>query len=134
MVLDHNVFVEVVLPHSVIRRLTDEEIDAYRAPFRDRDARLPTLAWPRELPIEGEPAGVVSIVERYGDWLARTTVPKLFIAAEPGALIGARARQFCRTFPNQREVVVKGIHYLQEDAPAEIGAALRSFVAGLISS
>lgn len=131
MVLDDNVFVEVVLPRSVIRRLSDEEMNAYRAPFRDRDARLPTLVWPRDLPIEGEPADVVSIVEDYGRWLANSTVPKLFIAAEPGALIGPRARDFCRTWPKQREVAVKGIHYLQEDSPAEIGIALQAFLGDL---
>lgn len=133
MVLDGNFFVEEVLPRSVIRRLSEEEMDAYRAPFREREARLPTLAWPRELPIENEPADVTSIVEGYGRWLARSAVPKLFIAAEPGALIGPRAREFCRTWPNQRELAVKGIHYVQEDSPEEIGQALREFVSGLSS-
>jgi len=130
MVLDGNFFVEEVLPRSVVRRLTQQEMDAYRAPFREREARLPTLVWPRELPIENEPADVTSIVEGYGRWLARSAVPKLFIAAEPGALIGSRAREFCRTWPNQREVTVKGIHYVQEDSPGEIGQALRDFVSG----
>jgi haloalkane dehalogenase len=131
MVLDDNFFVEAVLPKSVIRKLTDEEMNAYRAPFRNREARLPTLVWPPELPIEGEPADVVSIVEAYGAWLAKSTIPKIFIVAEPGALIGARAREFCRKWPNQREVTVKGIHYLQEDSPVEIGVALAAFVRGL---
>src|SRR5262249_26620189 len=131
MVLDDNFFVETVLPRSVIRQLSDDEMNAYRAPFRDREARLPTLVWPRELPIEGEPADVVSIVESYGGWLASSAVPKLFISAEPGALMGPRARQFCRSWPNQREVAVKGIHFLQEDSPAEIGMALQTFVGSL---
>lgn len=128
MVLDENFFVETVLPKSVIRKLTDAEMDAYRAPFADRAARLPTLIWPRELPIGGEPADVVAIVERYGQWLATSRIPKLFIAAEPGALLTGRAREFCRNWPNQREATVKGIHYLQEDSPAEIGLALRDFI------
>jgi haloalkane dehalogenase len=131
MVMDDNFFVETVLPKSIIRNLTDEEMSKYRAPFRNREARLPTLVWPRELPIDGEPSDVTSIVEAYGAWLAKSTIPKLFIVAEPGAIIGARAREFCRTWPNQREVTVKGIHYLQEDSPAEIGTALAAFVKDL---
>ena len=118
-------------PRSIIRELTDDEMAAYRAPFRDRQARRPTLVWPRELPIDGEPADVAEIVERYGTWLARSALPKLLIVAEPGALLVGRAREFCRTWPNQREVSVRGIHYLQEDSPAEIGMALREFVRGL---
>jgi haloalkane dehalogenase len=131
MVLDENFFVEVVLPKSIIRKLDEEEMEAYRAPFRQREARLPTLIWPRELPIDGEPADVAALVRRYGEWLTTSTLPKLFIAAEPGALLVGRAREFCRTFPNQREVTVKGIHYVQEDSAAEIGLALRDFVRGL---
>jgi haloalkane dehalogenase len=131
MVLEDNFFVEVVLPHSVAGGLSEEVMNVYRAPFADRDSRLPTLVWPRELPIEGEPADVTRIVEDYGRWLSGSPVPKLFIDAEPGALIGARARAFCRMWPNQREVSVTGIHYLQEDSPAEIGIALQAFVRDL---
>lgn len=131
MVLDDNFFVETVLPKSVIRKLSDEEMAAYRAPFRDRQARLPTLVWPRELPIDGAPADVVGIVERYGAWLSACDLPKLFINAEPGAVIVGRARDFCRGWPNQREVTVPGIHFIQEDSPAQIGAAIREFVASL---
>src|SRR5262249_29217762 len=115
-------------PKSILRTLTDEEMNAYRAPFGTPESRLPTLVWPRELPIEGEPADVVQAVQQYGNWLATSTVPKLFVAAEPGALITGRARDFCRTFPNQQEVTVSGIHYIQEDSPAEIGRALQDFV------
>jgi haloalkane dehalogenase len=128
MVLRENFFIETILPKSVIRRLGDEEMTAYRAPFQTSEARLPTLVLPRELPIAGEPADVTSIVETYGAWLAKSNIPKLFISAEPGALMTARAREFCRTWPNQREVTVKGIHYVQEDSPDEIGRALAQFV------
>jgi haloalkane dehalogenase len=131
MVLDENFFVETVLPKSVLRKLSDEEMDAYRAPFKDRAARLPTLVWPRELPIDGEPEDVVEIVQRYGAWLAKSPLPKLFIAAEPGALLIGRAAEFCRSWPNQWEVTVKGIHYIQEDSPTEIGQALREFIGGV---
>lgn len=131
LVLEENFFVETVLPRSVLRPLSGEEMAAYRAPFAGREARRPTLVWPRELPIEGEPADVTAAVEAYGAWLARSPLPKLFINAEPGALLTGRARDFCRTWPNQREVTVKGIHYVQEDSPDEIGAALREFVLGL---
>jgi haloalkane dehalogenase len=128
LVLEENFFVETVLPKSIIRKLSEEELEAYRAPFKSREDRLPTLVWPRELPIEGAPADVVKIVEAYGAWLSRSNLPKLFIAAEPGAMLVGRAREFCQTWPNQRGVIVKGIHYIQEDSPAEIGAALRDFV------
>jgi haloalkane dehalogenase len=132
MVIDENFFIEVVLPKSVIRKLSDEEMAAYRAPFRDREARLPMLLWPRELPIEGAPADVVQIVERYGEWLAGSEqLPKLFINADPGAQIVGRIREFCRGWPNQREVTVPGIHFIQEDSADEIGAAIREFVGSL---
>jgi len=106
-------------------------MEAYRAPYRDRERRIPTLAWPRELPIEGEPADVVAIVEKNAEWLtASRSLPKLFINGDPGASISGRLREFCRTLPNQREITVKGLHHLQEDSPNEIGAAIRDFVVG----
>ncbi len=97
MVLDENFFVEVVLPKSIIRKLTEAEMAAYRAPYQDREARLPTLVWPRELPIDGAPADVVAIVEAYGEWLSGSRLPKLFISAEPGAILVGRGRDFCRS-------------------------------------
>jgi haloalkane dehalogenase len=103
-------------------------MEAYRAPFQQRDDRWPTLIFPRQLPIDGEPADVVAIVEEYADWLSKTTIPKLLISAEPGALLTGRALAFCRTWLNQKEVTVKGIHYIQEDAPGEIGKILKDFV------
>jgi haloalkane dehalogenase len=126
--LDENFFIETVLPKSILRTLSAEEMDAYRAPFRDRDARLPMLVWPRELPIEGEPADVVALVAQYGEWLATSDLPKLLIAAEPGSILVGRALEFCRRWRNQREVKVRGIHFIQEDCPAEIGAALADFM------
>ena len=131
LVLDENFFIEVVLPKSIIRKLSNEEMAAYRAPFRDREARLPTLVWPREMPIEGAPADVVEIVERYGEWLAGSDLQKLFINADPGAQIVGRIRDFCRGWSNQREVTVPGIHFIQEDSPDQIGVAIREFVGSL---
>ena len=128
MVRDQNFFVETVLPKSIRRPLREEEMAAYRAPFADPDARRPTLTLARELPIEGEPADVTAIVDQYAAWLAQSPTPKLFINAEPGALTTGRARAFCRSWPNQREVSVPGIHYVQEDAPAQIGQALHDFI------
>ncbi|MBO9563420.1 MAG: haloalkane dehalogenase [Niastella sp.] len=128
MVLQDNFFIETVLPKSIIRTLSAEEMDAYRAPFQHPADRLPTLLFPREIPIEGEPPHIVSIVEEYGKWLAGSQFPKLLISASPGALLTGRALDFCRSWPNQREVSVKGIHYIQEDSPAEIGEAVREFV------
>jgi haloalkane dehalogenase len=131
LVLDENIFVEVVLPRGILRKLTDEEMEAYRAPYRDRDRRLPTLVWPRELPIDGDPKDVVAIVEENARWLAGSDgVPKLFINGDPGAIQTGHLRELVRSVPNQREVTVKGLHHLQEDSPNEIGEALRSFVLG----
>jgi haloalkane dehalogenase len=129
LIREENFFVETVVPKSVLRQLGEEEMQAYRAPFLDPDRRLTTLSWARELPIEGEPADVAAEVEAYGRWLATSSIPKLFINAEPGALLTGRAREFCRTWPNQQEVTVHGIHYVQEDSPEEIGRALRGFLA-----
>ncbi len=134
LVLDENMFVEVALPSGILRKLSDEEMEAYRAPYRDRERRLPTLVWPRELPIEGEPADVVAIVEENARWLqASSDLPKLFINGDPGTTISGRVREFCRSLPNQREVTVKGLHHLQDDSPHEIGEALRAFVVGMRS-
>src|SRR5262249_31833612 len=113
---------------GVSRAWPAEGMDAYRAPFREREARLPTLVWPRQIPIEGEPADVTAIVESNGAFLSASPLPKLFIAGNPGAIVTGRTRDFCRTWPNQREVAVNGRHFLQEDSPHEIGSALAAFV------
>lgn len=131
LVLDQNFFVETVLPTSVLRPLADEEMDAYRAPFSTRESRVPTLVFPRELPIDGTPEDVTHIVEAYGAWLAHSPQPKLLLSAQPGAVLIGRALQFARSWPNQREVAVTGVHFIQEDSPHDIGAALRSFIADL---
>jgi haloalkane dehalogenase len=128
IIFDENAFVERVIPTATLRTLREDEMTVYRAPYLQREARLPTLVWPREQPIDGTPGDVVAIVTQYSDWLRQSSVLKLFINAEPGALIMARAREFCRTWPNQREVTVRGIHFIQEDSPREIGAALRDFL------
>ncbi|MFG1935125.1 haloalkane dehalogenase [Mycobacterium sp. NPDC048908] len=129
MVLEQNMFVEAVLPASIARQLTDEEKAHYREPFRNAgEDRKPTLTWPRNIPIEGEPADVAATVTEYGQWLSQCDVPKLFVKGEPGALIRGRALDFVRTWRNQIEVSVPGIHFLQEDSPDEIGAAVASFV------
>jgi haloalkane dehalogenase len=129
MVLDKNYFVELVLPASVIRKMTDAEMDIYRRPFLNSgEDRRPTLTWPRQIPIEGQPADVVEIVTTYGPWLAASEIPKLFINAEPGAILRGRAREFCRTWSNQKEVTVKGNHFIQEDSPDEIGQAIAAFI------
>jgi haloalkane dehalogenase len=132
LVLERNMFVEGVLPGSILRTLSDDEMAAYRTPFATPgEDRRPTLSWPRQIPIDGEPAEVVDIVRRYGGWLAGSAVPKLFVNAEPGSLLRGRAREFCRTWPNQRELTVAGSHFIQEDSPDEIGTALAEFVRGI---
>jgi haloalkane dehalogenase len=131
MILEENLFVEGILPRGVIRELSPAERDAYRAPFRERADRLPTLVFPRELPIDGEPAEVVAVVERYGRYLVESPLPKLLVLAEPGAVLTGRARDFCRSYPNQTEISVPGRHFVQEDSPHEIGRALSTFLSRL---
>ena len=124
LVLQRNMFVEAVLPSSIIRDLTDEEMGAYRAPFDTPDHRQPTLNWPRQIPIEGEPAHMVDLVQAYGNFMAGCQIPKLFINADPGSILVGEQREFCRSWPNQTEVTVQGLHFLQEDSPKEIGQAI----------
>ena len=129
MVLEQNMFVEAVLPGAIKRQLTDEEMDHYREPFRNPgEDRRPTLSWPRNIPIDGEPADVVSIVNDYSAWLSESDVPKLFINGDPGAIVRGRIREFISTWPNQTEVTVSGSHFIQEDSPDEIGNAVADFV------
>ncbi len=132
MILEDNLFVERVLPGSIIRDLTEQEMDVYRRPFLETgESRRPTLTWPREIPLDGQPADVVSIVDEYSAWLSGSQVPKLFVNAEPGAILTGSQRDFCRTWPNQTEVTVKGVHFVQEDSPDEIGDAIIRWIGGL---
>jgi haloalkane dehalogenase len=125
MVLEKNIFVENVLPASVIRDLTEAEKTEYRRPYLEAgESRRPTLTWPREIPLEGEPADVTEIVQSYADWLSESDVPKLFINADPGTILIGAQREFCRAWPNQTEVTVTGTHFVQEDSPDEIGMAI----------
>lgn len=129
MVLEKNIFVEKVLPGSVLRGLTDEEMAVYRRPFQHAgEDRRPTLTWPRQIPLDGEPADVVEIAARYAAWLAASDVPKLFINAEPGAILVGRQRDFARSLRNQVEVTVAGSHFIQEDSPDEIAAAIAEWL------
>ena len=128
MVIDKNLFVEAVLPAAIQRQLSQAEHDEYRRPFTHPADRRPTLTWPREIPIEGEPRDVVDIVRAYADWLSTSEVPKLFINAEPGAILIGTQRDFARTWPNQTEVTVTGNHFIQEDSPQEIGTAIAQWL------
>jgi len=132
IVLQKNVFVERVLPASIMRTLSDEEFAVYRRPYLEPgESRRPTLTWPRQIPLDGEPADVVELTQRYADWLATSDLPKLFINAEPGIILTGPQRDFCRTWPNQREVTVRGLHFIQEDSPDEVGHALANWYASL---
>lgn len=132
IVLQKNVFVERVLPGSVLRELTEEEMEVYKRPFLNPgEDRRPTLTWPRQIPIEGEPAEVVEVVQSYADWLSECGVPKLFINADPGAILIGPQREFCRAWPNQTEVTIAGNHFLQEDSPDEIGKAVAEWRKGI---
>ncbi|RCW46261.1 haloalkane dehalogenase [Halopolyspora algeriensis] len=132
MVLERNMFVETVLPGSVLRDLSDEEMAEYRRPYANPgESRRPTLTWPREVPIEGEPDDVVEIVRSYGQWLAGSDLPKLFVNAEPGAILTGRQRDFARSWPNQTEVSVAGSHFVQEDSGEDIGTEIAAFLRSL---
>ena len=128
MILDRNLFVERVLPGSVLRKLSDAEMAEYRKPFLEREDRWPTLTWPRQIPIAGEPADVVEIAAAYSQWMAANDVPKLFVNAEPGAILIGVLRDFCRTWRNQTEVTVPGSHFIQEDSGAAIGRAIADWM------
>ena len=129
MVLQKNVFVERILPASVLRGLGETEMAVYRRPYLEPgESRRPTLTWPRQIPIDGEPADVVAIAEAYAAWLSASPIPKLFVNAEPGTILTGPQREFCRRWPNQQEVTVRGSHFIQEDSPAEIGEAIARFL------
>ena len=130
MILDKNMFVERVLPSSVLRDLTEAEMDEYRRPYlAGGEARRPTLTWPRQIPIEGEPADVQEIVLAYSEWLSTSSVPKYFFNADPGSILVGAQREFCRRWPNQQEMTVPGLHFIQEDSGTEMGRALARWVA-----
>ena len=131
MVIEKNLFVEAVLPGSIIRDFEPAEMDEYRKPFTEPQHRRPTLTWPRQIPIDGEPAEVVEIVQSYADWLSGASLPKLFVNADPGAILTGAQRDFVRSWPNLSEVTVRGNHFLQEDSPDEIGQAINDWMDGL---
>jgi haloalkane dehalogenase len=133
MVLQDNFFIEKILPGAILRKLSDEEMAHYRRPFAEPgEGRRPTLTWPRQIPIDGEPADVVAIVKAYDEWLATSRVPKLFLKAEPGGILsGHEDLAFARKLPAQTEVTIKGVHYVQEDSPDEIGRAIAGWISKL---
>jgi haloalkane dehalogenase len=132
MVLEKNVFIERVLPGSILRKLDPQEMAEYRRPFIEAgEGRRPTLTWPRQIPIAGDPPDVTAITYAYAAWMAANDLPKLFINAEPGAILIGPLREFCRTWHNQTEVTVKGSHFIQEDSPKEITEALVKWIGGL---
>ena len=129
MVLERNLFVERLLPNAVLRGLSGEEMAVYRKPYLEPgESRRPTLTWPRQIPLGGEPPDVVEAVQAYADWLSASELPKLFVNADPGNILTGPQRDFCRTWANQTEVTVKGLHFVQEDSPDEIGEAVAAFV------
>ena len=130
IVLQKNTFVERILPASVVRGLSDEEMAVYRRPYLEAgESRRPTLTWPRQIPIDGEPPDVTQIVDAYAAWLSSSDIPKLFVNADPGVILTGPQREFCRSWPNQKEITVKGTHFVQEDSPLEIGRAVAELLA-----
>ena len=130
IILQRNVFIERILPSSIMRTLSDAEMDRYRKRFTEPgESRRPTLTWPRQIPIGGDPKDVHDIVDAYSTWLqSGDSAPKLFINADPGIILIGRLREFARQLPNQEEITVKGLHFIQEDSPIEIGEAVARFV------
>ncbi len=129
LILDRNVFVERILPASVLDPLSDEVMAEYRRPFAAMgEGRRPTLTWPREIPFDGHPADVAELVADYSEWLGRCDVPKLFVNAEPGSILVGRQRQVCRSWPHQTEVTVRGSHFIQEDSGREVGQAIADWL------
>ena len=128
MILEKNLFIERILPASILRELSKEEMDNYRRPYINGGSdRMPTLSWPRQIPIEGSPKEVVEIVQKYSDFMKKVSIKKLFINANPGSILIGRQREFCRSWNNQSEVTVNGIHFIQEDSPLEIAAAIKNW-------
>lgn len=129
LVLNKNMFVEGLLPGAVLRGLTEAEMEVYRRPYLNQgEDRRPTLTWPRQIPLGGEPADVVEMVNGYSKWLKDSDVPKLFVNADPGATLTGKLRDFARTWSNQTEITIKGSHFLQEDSPDEIGKAISTWL------
>ena len=132
IVLAKNVFVERILPASVLDPLSEETMEEYRRPYSEGgESRRPTLTWPREIPIDGEPADVAEIATAYAEWLAESDVPKLFINAKPGTILIGKQREVCRSWPNQTEKTVRGTHFIQEDSGPEIGEIISDWLAGI---
>ena len=125
---NRNLFIEAVLPSSVIRTLSDAEMNAYRAPYLKPADRHPMLSWPRQIPLDGLPVNVVNLVNEYGSFMLNSQIPKLFINADPGSILVGRQREFCRLWPNQKEITVSGLHFIQEDSPIEIGQAVANWI------
>jgi haloalkane dehalogenase len=131
LILEKNLFIEYLLP---LRNISAEALEVYRRHYRNPGiSRMPMLAWTRELPIAGQPQDVVQIVEAYAQWLSRSSIPKLFIDAEPGGFLIGAQREFCRAWPNQQRVTVEGSHFLQEEAPEAVGTATARFVAKVLA-
>lgn len=129
MILVNNAFVEMVLPTGVLTPMSPEVLDEYRRPFAEPgEGRRPTLTWPRQIPIDDDPPDVTAIVASYAHWLAASPIPKLFVNAEPGLTLTGAQRDFCRTWPNQTEITVPGLHFIQEDAGEQIGDALAAWL------
>ncbi len=134
LVLQRNIFVENILPAGVLRGLREEEMAVYRRPFaRPGEDRRPTLSWPRAVPFDGVPAETHEVLAANLAFMQQTSIPKLFIAAEPGVVLTGRLKELCAGFPAQRMVTVVGSHFIQEDSPHAIGRAIASFLSGLAS-
>ena len=132
LVLEKNFFVERILLADSSTGYTEEEKSEYIRPFiNPGEDRRPTLTWPRQIPLDGEPSEVVEEVRLNAEFHKESDIPKLFINADPGSILIGDQREFARSWTNQTEITVSGNHFIQEDSSEEIGAALRNFVESL---
>ena len=131
LILNRNVFIEWVSTGAILRDLSDGEMEEYRRPVLHSAGRWPMLTWPRQIPVAGEPADVAAIIASYSEWMVENRVPKLFINAEPGAILNGRPKEFCRQWRHQQEVCVRGSHFIQEDSGAEIGRAITKWATSI---
>jgi haloalkane dehalogenase len=128
LILEKNYFVEKILFLDA-PNLSEDDKNEYRRPFVESgESRRPTLTWPRQIPLEGEPPEVVDEVQKNADFHKDSDIPKLFINADPGSILIDDQREFVRSWKNLSEVTVKGNHFIQETSPEQIGKNLANFI------
>ncbi|KAI8271140.1 hypothetical protein K4K58_000015 [Colletotrichum sp. SAR11_239] len=134
LIIDQNVFIERILPGSIVRQLSEEEMEEYRRPFLDPASREPVWRFPNEIPIGGQPADVAEMADKYMAWLLKTELPKLFFWVTPGGTIGEeKAAELMEKLRNTRSVYLgPGVHFVQEDHPHAIGREISQWLSAIV--